>query len=140
MRRSCILASLVIALTAVGVRGIEGQSQEFRLKERMSAAEFERCGLHKLTPMELSALETWVTRQVSGVPARSLSTPQQSLGVTAAEPRAATEMVAFNTSSRKYHCLTCSSALRCTKNCITIPLSEARQRGSPCGTCGGSCR
>ena len=50
------------------------------------------------------------------------------------------ETVAFNVESLKYHCLTCSSARACTKNCIEIPLSEAEKRGGvPCKRCGGTC-
>jgi len=50
------------------------------------------------------------------------------------------EIVAFNTSSLKYHCLTCQWALKCTKNCVDIPKSEAIKRGGvPCKVCGGSC-
>ena len=51
------------------------------------------------------------------------------------------EIVFFNTESRKYHCLTCVHAKRCTKNCIELPRSEAKARGGiPCKTCGGTCR
>jgi hypothetical protein len=40
----------------------------------------------------------------------------------------------------KYHCPTCIWAVRCTKNCIKIPKSEAINRGGvPCRVCGGSC-
>lgn len=52
----------------------------------------------------------------------------------------AEEKVAFNVKSMKYHCLTCSSALACTKNCIEVSRSEAKRRGGvPCKNCGGSC-
>lgn len=51
------------------------------------------------------------------------------------------EIVVFNTKSLKYHCATCEWALKCTRNCIKIPKSEARRRGgTPCKVCGGSCR
>ena len=51
------------------------------------------------------------------------------------------ETVAFNTKSYKYHCLTCSSAKACTRNCIDVPISEAEKRGGvPCERCGGTCR
>lgn len=50
------------------------------------------------------------------------------------------EIVAFNVNSLKYHCLTCSSALACTRSCIKIPRSEARKRGGvACKHCGGTC-
>ena len=52
----------------------------------------------------------------------------------------AEETVAFNTESKKYHCLDCQWARRCTKNCIRISLSEARRRGGvACKVCGGTC-
>ncbi len=48
------------------------------------------------------------------------------------------EVVAFNTNSRKYHNPRCEWAIKCTKNCITIPHSEALRRGGvPCKVCGG---
>jgi hypothetical protein len=48
--------------------------------------------------------------------------------------------VAFNTESKKYHCLDCEWARRCTMNCIRISLSEARRRGGvACKVCGGTC-
>lgn|GEM_PF-5216321 len=48
------------------------------------------------------------------------------------------EVVAFNQKTLKYHKLDCIWALRCTKNCITIPKSEAIKRGGiPCKVCGG---
>ncbi|SRR6266571_242270 len=51
------------------------------------------------------------------------------------------EMVAFNTKSHKYHCLSCQYAVKCTQNCIQIKLSEAIARGGvPCKVCGGSCK
>lgn len=50
------------------------------------------------------------------------------------------EVVAFNTKSLKYHCLSCEWAVKCTRNCIEIPRSEAIRRGGvPCKVCGGSC-
>jgi hypothetical protein len=51
------------------------------------------------------------------------------------------EIVAFNTKSLKYHCLTCQWAIKCTRNCITIKKSEAITRGGvACKVCGGSCK
>lgn len=51
------------------------------------------------------------------------------------------EIVAFNTQSHKYHCLTCEWAVKCTRNCINIKTSEAIARGGvPCKVCGGSCK
>jgi len=51
------------------------------------------------------------------------------------------EIVAFNTKSHKYHCLTCQWAAKCTQNCIQVKKSEAIARGGvPCKVCGGSCK
>ncbi len=51
------------------------------------------------------------------------------------------EMVAFNTKSLKYHCLSCEWAIKCTVNCVQIPKSEAIRRGGvPCKVCGGTCK
>jgi hypothetical protein len=51
------------------------------------------------------------------------------------------ETVSFNTKTYKYHCITCSAAKRCTKNCIDIALSDAIARGGvACKICGGTCR
>jgi hypothetical protein len=50
------------------------------------------------------------------------------------------ETVSFNTKSYKYHCVTCSAAQRCTRNCVDIPKSEAKARGGmACKICGGTC-
>ncbi len=58
--------------------------------------------------------------------------------VIAADPD---EMVAFNTKTLKFHCLSCQWAVKCTQNCVTIPRSEAIKRGGvPCKVCGGSCK
>ena len=51
---------------------------------------------------------------------------------------AAERTVIFNTKSRIYHHDGCNAARACTVNCVTVPLSEALQRGGrPCGRCGG---
>jgi hypothetical protein len=112
-----------------------------RLEESMTAAEFKRCGLHKLTPAEVAALEDWLAARsgsasnpAAGSPPRALSS-----GADEAAGRAA-ELVAFNTSNGKYHCLECIWARRCTRNCVNMPLAEARARGVACKVCGGSCR
>lgn len=39
------------------------------------------------------------------------------------------DLVVFNVNSLKYHELGCTSANRCTKNCIVISRSEALRRG-----------
>ena len=51
---------------------------------------------------------------------------------------AAERTVIFNTKSRIYHHDGCNAARACTVNCVTVPRSEALQRGGrPCGRCGG---
>ncbi len=51
------------------------------------------------------------------------------------------ETVAFNVETKKYHCLDCRWAIKCTRNCVQVPISEARRRGGvACKVCGGSCR
>lgn len=48
------------------------------------------------------------------------------------------QTVLFNTKTNKYHKPTCIWAIRCTRNCISIPKSEAIKRGGiPCKVCGG---
>jgi hypothetical protein len=50
------------------------------------------------------------------------------------------EIVTFNTKTGKYHCVTCSAAKRCTRNCVNVKLSEAKERGGvACKICGGTC-
>lgn len=40
------------------------------------------------------------------------------------------DLVVFNTKTLKYHELGCTSAIRCTKNCIQISRNEAIKRGA----------
>lgn len=63
-------------------------------------------------------------------------------GIKAGETRAVhiDDKVAFNTETLKYHCPTCKWAVRCTKNCISVTLEEAKRRGGvACKVCGGLC-
>lgn len=61
-------------------------------------------------------------------------------GSSATETADRDELVAYNTKSGKYHCLTCSAAKRCTRNCIELRKSVAKARGGvACKICGGSC-
>jgi hypothetical protein len=132
------LILVLLAFTAVlAASQARPQPGSLDLRERMSVAEFQRCGLHKLTAAELAALGSWIGRQTAS------SAPQTLTDLPTQRGRPAvvgSEMVAFNTSSRKYHCPSCRWALRCTRNCISIPLSQASQRGVPCASCGGRCR
>lgn len=48
------------------------------------------------------------------------------------------ETVVFNTNTHKYHKPSCSSAIKCTVNCIKIDKQQAKARGGvPCKRCGG---
>lgn len=123
-----------LGLAIVIVAGLSfGEAKSLDLRTEMTGAEFTRCGLSKLTTDEIRALEEWLGRHAdAGTAPRSLSSPRASEG----DPR-----VAFNVSTHKIHCPTCRHALACTKNCIEMRFSEARERGGvPCGTCGGFCR
>jgi hypothetical protein len=54
---------------------------------------------------------------------------------------AAADDVVFNKSSLKYHCPTCVAAIRCTKNCVSIPRDEAIRRGGvACKICNAKCK
>jgi methylphosphotriester-DNA--protein-cysteine methyltransferase len=49
-------------------------------------------------------------------------------------------VVSFNVSTLKYHNPSCRSAVSCTKNCVVIPIEEAKARGGiPCKVCKGKC-
>lgn len=80
-------------------------------------------------------------RNVAQQPFRSVVTLFLLLAVCSAVVSAAPdEIVAFNTETLKYHCLTCRWAVRCTKNCVKIKKSEAIRRGGvACKVCGGTC-
>lgn len=70
MRRIGLVLFLVASLSAVGA----AQAQQFSsVEERMSAADFKRAGLDKLSEEELAALNTWLqqdsTRRVTAAPA-----------------------------------------------------------------------
>lgn len=61
-----------------------------------------------------------------------LSQVEQSINLEASP----NDIVVFNTNSRKYHIPSCTWAKRCTKNCIKIKRSEAKNRGGvPCKVC-----
>ena len=57
-----------------------------------------------------------------------------------AKPVPETTSVVLNTSSHKFHCPTCTWAKKCTTNCTTTTLADAKkQGGTPCKVCGGTC-
>lgn len=131
---------LLLAALAGGLSGspaAPAQGQGLRLKDRMTAGEFERCGLQKLTAAELVALEEWFSTHGAGRESGTAVPPAES--VTPRPARGGGEVVAFNTSNGKYHCASCTWAQRCTRNCVNMSLAEARARGVPCKVCGGSC-
>lgn len=138
--RAALFLLLAVAVAWVAAASFTGgEPPAFHLREKMSAAEFERCGLQKLTPRELTALEDWIVRDVGGSDGGASGGQSRQVAPNL-QPGRAGETVAFNTSTGKYHCLRCQWALRCTRNCVNIPLTDARQRGVPCRVCGGSCR
>lgn len=50
------------------------------------------------------------------------------------------DTVAFNVKTLKYHCLTCTWAKRCTRNCVEVSRAVAIEKGGvACKICGGSC-
>jgi hypothetical protein len=131
IRQIAATASLVLLLL-VGGSDVQTQpGSALTLKDAMTASEFERAGLHKLTAGELRSLESWLASRLGGnaTPPRRLVAP----------PAAASEMVTFNTSTGKYHCASCTWAVRCTRNCVSMPLAQARTRGVACKVCRGSC-
>lgn len=138
-KKAPLLAVLVVALLDGIPASVQGRAP--RLKDSMTAAEFQRCGLYKLTAPELAALEEWfANRSASSRAAPPSPTAQRIDGGGPEGVSRSTELVAYNTSTGKYHCLSCQWALKCTRNCVNIALSEARARGVPCKVCGGSCR
>ena len=131
---------LLVVLVVFAVFGAEpAEPGGPRLKETMTAAEFERCGLQKLSAAELTSLEQWLANHFE--PAAVGTAPPTQIIDSAPKPRArgSAAVAVFNRSSGKYHCPTCQWALRCTRNCVEMPLSEAKVRGIPCKVCGGSC-
>jgi hypothetical protein len=106
MRRlMSILLAVVLALTASRTRAATGEPADSSLKVQMSAAEFERAGLHRLTPVELAALESWLASKYAGSARASTSSLVGSVPARGTER--ATQLVAFNTSNGKYHCASC---------------------------------
>ncbi len=58
--------------------------------------------------------------------------------VTAQAERRSDPEVVFNTNSLIYHRASCSAARRCTRNCVTTTLNDAKKRGGrACKLCGG---
>ena len=53
---------LAIVLSLAALSGTASAQTFSTLEERMSAAEFERAGLYKLSPEELAALNAWLQR------------------------------------------------------------------------------
>jgi hypothetical protein len=144
-RNPVAILALVLALVVLVL--VVPPSSSFQLKEVMTAAEFERCGLHKLTRPELAALESWITRragQVSEEPVRPESSDPFGI-LPAPSTRAggkakASDLVMFNQNSKKYHCPSCEWARKCTRNCVEITRAEAQRLGGvACKTCNGRC-
>ena len=66
-RPPVLFLAFLVTGVLLGSRG-GAQSEAIRLKECMSAAEFEKYGLQKLTPQELGTLEAWLGRQMLAPP------------------------------------------------------------------------
>lgn len=130
-------ASLALALTAaVGL--FVCAANPFDLRTEMTAAEFARCGLSKLDDSELEALGAWIERRSGTAGSRARS---PSAGQVVGEHAADDPLVAFNVSTRRFHCPTCRHAIACTRNCREVSRSEALERGGvACLVCGGECR
>ena len=60
MRRTATALLLALSVAAAGVAGAQSFST---LEERMSAADFRRAGLDKLSDEELAALNDWLQKQ-----------------------------------------------------------------------------
>lgn len=121
MRRT--IAVLVRAFVVVGLASsayVVAAPTIPSLKDSMTVAEFETCGLHKLTGDELQALQAWIASRQdigkggSGDDERPVVQLQ---GVVAPSRNVKEEVVILNRSSGKYHCARCQWAARCTTNC-----------------------
>lgn len=59
----------------------------------------------------------------------------------AAAPTPESEIVFLNVKTKKFHCASCSSAQKCTKNCAYVERSKAVELGGvACRVCNGTCR
>lgn len=63
MKTSLCLLPLLLALTACGLAHAQSFSS---LQERMSAADFQKAGLDKLTPEQLHFLNAWLRTHMGG--------------------------------------------------------------------------
>lgn len=123
-------ASLLLAALA---GGLDSQARSSSPLAALSKDEVYRFGLYKLEPGELAALGAWI-EQVAAAGCRE--TARQDRKRVDEDP-----VVSFNTSSHKFHCLSCASVQRCTRNCVEMRRSEAISRGGvACQNCGGSCQ
>lgn len=134
-RNPVAILALVLALVVLVL--VVPPSSSFQLKEAMTAAEFERCGLHKLTRSELTTLEDWISRRAGRAPERVEGFGSSETGSGKAKK---SDLVMFNQSSKKYHCPTCEWARKCTRNCVEVTRSEAQSLGGvACKVCKGRC-
>jgi hypothetical protein len=145
MRNAVSILALILALVLLVL--VVPPSSPFQLKEVMTAAEFEHCGLHKLTRSELATLEGWISRR-SGQPSEETVQPK-SVGPVEALPgllagpvagdAKKSDLVMFNQGSKKYHCPSCGSARACA-HCVEITRAEAQRLGGvACKRCNGRC-
>ncbi|HYG63715.1 MAG TPA: hypothetical protein VEL74_14130 [Thermoanaerobaculia bacterium] len=146
LRNAVSILALLLALVLLLL--VVPPSSSFQLKEVMTAAEFERCGLQKLTRSELATLEGWISRRAGQSPEETVRPKpvdpvEVPLGLPNGTDAGATkksDLVMFNQSSKKYHCPSCRWAKECTRNCVEITRAEAlRLGGVACKTCKGRC-
>lgn len=134
---AAVLALVVLILLVPSSRPVPA----LQLRDVMSEAEFDRCGLHKLSDGELEALELWIGHRLGEAPVRFPrdDTREAPDPVSDRAPRKS-DLVMFNQQSKKYHCPSCEWARKCTRNCVEIPRAEAiRLGGVACRICGGRC-
>ena len=74
-------------------------------------------------------------------PATETATPVPQETATPAPTPEQEEFVFFNVKTKKFHCASCSSAQKCTKNCSYVERSKALSAGgTACKLCRGTCR
>lgn len=95
--------------------------------------------------VSMLSLRTWfalaLAALLTGFAAPPMYSAPAKTSATSSSTVPVAEQVVFNTKSLKYHCRTCSAAKRCTRNCVTTTLRDAKARGGvACKLCGGTCK
>ncbi len=103
--------------------------------QRVVIHEFEQGAGYIATVLD-SAYPSFQSMAEQMVPATPAT--RATVAAPAAQHEQIEQRVAFNTSTLKYHGLSCKWAIKCTGSCISVPLPEAKKRGGvPCKVCGG---